>query len=364
MMNNMSYDSDDDPFASNPFRTNNNDLLDAPPSNPAGANRNGIMMNQPLNQPDPNSGMTGSFDLNDLYSQGQTRNVQPQQQAPSQYLTGSMDMNNGTRGGLGRGPVPQQANYGGTADVPSTPPSRFAWCTSCLKLDSYKQYFDMDTIDVLKRLKASVTQFHQPDQFRTAVVGDEPNADAELKGPDLYGPLWVSATLVFMIGVTSNINAYFHHRAKQHSKSSSGENSDESATPTIVDEEFEADLHHLLRAGSVVAFFAFVVPAAFWITSSCMGMPVIRWAMWTCCYGYAQTPFLLATLVAWLPFELITWIVLGCAGGASFLLVVRNLSTPLLSQDTAGQAKSAPILLAILCLHFIYVMILKITFYR
>ena len=39
-----------------------------------------------------------------------------------------------------------------------------------------------------------------PDKFRVQVIGVERNATT--KGPDLYGPLWITMTLVFFLAVS------------------------------------------------------------------------------------------------------------------------------------------------------------------
>ena len=71
---------------------------------------------------------------------------------------------------------------------------------SCLTLDTYKAYFDIDTEDVVLRLKSALLLFYLPDRFRSEVVGVV--RDDNHKGPDLYGPLWVTMTLVFFVAVS------------------------------------------------------------------------------------------------------------------------------------------------------------------
>lgn len=99
------------------------------------------------------------------------------------------------------------------------PPPRSWWqsCKACCNMNTYAQYFDIDTIDIKTRILGSITHFYQPDYFRTNVVGSE-RTDS-LKGPDLYGPFWVTMTLVFLVAVRnenvlllySSMNASFSH---------------------------------------------------------------------------------------------------------------------------------------------------------
>jgi len=342
-MMNSSFDEEDDPFGPNPFRSSGDaDLLGAPAPAPAPPRSSGIMMDQPLNQPDPQSGMMGSFELPPPTppAQQQQQQQQPQFAPQQQTLSGSMDQRAAN-------------NYGGTSDeVRSTPFGRFGWrsCVACFRLDSYRQYFDMDTLDILKRLRASLTSFWLPDHFRTAIVGEAGSDD--FKGPDLYGPLWISMTLIFLIAVTSNLHAYMDHARRS-------KNSDEDI------EEFEYDIHHLLRAGSVVFCFVFIIPTILWLGTTCLAMSSIDWALWICCFGYSQVPYLVATLIVWIPVQFWEWIVLAIATAASCLLVVRNLSTPLLGQDTSSNhATAASLVMAILGCYFIYLFVLKFTFYK
>ena len=61
-------------------------------------------------------------------------------------------------------------------------------------------YFDVDTADISARIQGAVLLFYQPDKFRTEVVGA--SRTETLKGPDLYGPLWITMTLVFFVAVS------------------------------------------------------------------------------------------------------------------------------------------------------------------
>jgi protein YIPF1/2 len=375
-MMNSSYD-DGDEFAPNPFRSfgggssgqqqqqqQPGDFFSASNTNAPSS----VMVNQALNQPDPYSGMTGAMDYNQqmhqqhqmqqqqqMMMQQQQQQMQQQQQNAANW-TGAMDSRAAPVENYGGATLAGGAGGGSGGEIPSTPFSIFSWrgCLSCFRLDSYGQYFNMDTIDIAQRLKSSLTIFWQPDQFRTAIVGDAPNHETGLKGPDLYGPVWIAMTLVFLLAVTSNMHDYWKHKKKQAQ-----------APPDSVEEEFEVDFVHLLRASGIVFTFVFGMSTALWLSSNCMGMPGISWAMWTCCYGYAQTPFLFASLlVTLLPWPLASLIILSVAAAVSVLLILRNLSTPLLAQDSATHAKASPIILAILGGHVVYLIAIKVAFYK
>jgi protein YIPF1/2 len=78
---------------------------------------------------------------------------------------------------------------------------RFLWLPSRL----YDvQYFNVDTQDVVARLRAACVPFG-PVKF-TETTG---------ANPDIYGPFWLCATLVFVIGVTSNMASWLNIREDQ-----------------------------------------------------------------------------------------------------------------------------------------------------
>jgi hypothetical protein len=373
MMNSSFDDDDDNAFGANPFRSTSG----------SGDDGDLLGMPNPLPNPstlDPVSGFSGQLDLPPPQQQQQFQQQQQQfqqqqnQQMQQQYsnLSGSMDNaranvnNNKNNNGAG-----QYGSNGSTDNIApgSSPFGRLpSWgsCMNCLRLDSYTQYFDVDTADVSARLKAALTTFWKPDQFRTAVLGEAGNDN--FKGPDLYGPLWVCMTLIFMIAVTSNLSAYMHHQIKSshtHSHSSSSSNSTDGSDGggTVAQEAFEYDLHHLVRALTVVSSFVFGVPTFFWLAASCLGMPGVSLALWICVYGYSMVPYQVAALLAWIPWEIVEWLVLGIATGCSVLLVVRNLSTPLMQQDSSTHTKAAPLIMAIMGAHVFFLFVLKFTFY-
>lgn len=261
---------------------------------------------------------------------------------------------------------------------------------ACVHLETYQAYFDMDTADIMGRLKASLLFFHLPDYFRVDTLGDSRNVnnpegepddmntvsnDTPIlrKGPDLYGPLWIACTLVFTLAVTSNMLLYFDHWSRFTKTSSSGSdssNSDSSnstaPTPSSSSsqpemEALEYDLTNLIHALSVVATFSIGLPTFFWLATLCMGMNKVPWVMWICCYGYCLVPYIIITSLLWLPWwSIVQWILLFLATLASGLLVLRNLANPLLQQDPG---KAATFILAFPVTHFIFMCVLKFSFY-
>lgn len=68
-----------------------------------------------------------------------------------------------------------------------------------IDLNTYKAYFDVDAEDIVARIRAVCLDFYKPEHFRNNVLGAQQTNG--LKGPDLYGPFWVTMTLIFLVGV-------------------------------------------------------------------------------------------------------------------------------------------------------------------
>jgi len=122
----------------------------------------------------------------------QQQQFQPQQQIPA-------PVNPNMPAGL---MAPQQQQPGQQQQQPARrgPLSWWGSCMDCLTLDSYKVYFDIDADDIVKRVRGVLVSFYKPEHFRNNIVGA--TKTEELKGPDLYGPFWITMTLIFFIGVS------------------------------------------------------------------------------------------------------------------------------------------------------------------
>lgn len=418
--NNNANGDDEDDFAPNPFRsgggggistTGSMDFFETPtPIN--------TMNNMNYSQPDPNTGMVGSVPPPPMQQQQQPQQFYahppPQQQSMypnSPYLTGTMDQLGGNNSN-NKAPTP-----------PGSAPSNnifYSFLTSCcLPYETIQSLFDIDTVDIYVRIKATLLHFHQPNYFRLQILGTKRNTsdttgsggaddptDLDVdglshhhKGPDLYGPIWISMTCMFILGITANINDYYRHVQKQqHNNHYNNNNNHTNSNSNTIEEEFEYDLTHLLNAMYICFIYTFGISTFFWLVCICMGFnngqhnnntssssKYLSWIYWVCHYGYSLVPILIGTCVAWiLPYTLFHWIVLATATFISSLFIIRNLSTPLLEQEmmvvsndptngtftnntttttTSTHAKAAPILLSILGVHFTFLLVLKLTFY-
>ncbi|KAL3927044.1 MAG: hypothetical protein SGBAC_013241, partial [Bacillariaceae sp.] len=162
----MNASSNDDDFGENPFRMSSNEYYDTNPS----------PVIQPKFQQSPQQ----------QFSQQGTafmQTTEPQSSfPPTPGLSGSM--------------VPQQEQ----ASPMEPQASRGCWGTFLMLIDlnTYKAYFDVDAEDIVARIRAVCLDFYKPEHFRNNVLGAQQTNG--LKGPDLYGPFWVTMTLIFLVG--------------------------------------------------------------------------------------------------------------------------------------------------------------------
>ena len=65
----------------------------------------------------------------------------------------------------------------------------------CLSIKYYQPFFDVDTKDIADRIKASIFYCNASSNF-ISVVSEK---------PDLYGPFWITTSLIFAAAVCSHM---------------------------------------------------------------------------------------------------------------------------------------------------------------
>lgn len=102
-------------------------------------------------------------------------------------------------------------------------------------IEYYQKYFDVQTNEVIERIVSSVL----PQKVSRNYF------DESIKGkPDLYGPIWISITLVFTIAVSGNIANYLHNVNKAV--------------------HWRYDFHLLSYAATAIVCYVWLVPLALW----------------------------------------------------------------------------------------------------
>ncbi|XP_014483432.1 PREDICTED: protein YIPF1 [Dinoponera quadriceps] len=102
-------------------------------------------------------------------------------------------------------------------------------------IEYYQKFFNVNTNDVLGRLKRSMIPYGRDNYFITHI---RPN-------PDLYGPFWICLTLVFSIAISGNMANYLQ-------------------TAGSTKFHWRYDFHVVSYAATCIFLYAWLVPLALW----------------------------------------------------------------------------------------------------
>lgn len=212
---------------------------------------------------------------------------------------------------------------GGSYQAPGTPYGVDDQAASSWKgffsISSYSPYFNVDTDIVVDRLISSV---YPTDAFSRKIESN----------PDLYGPIWISTTLVFMLSALGYSAAYMIRKRSD---------------PTT---QWNFDVSYMNWAACVVYGYAVAIPAAFYFLFHYVGTSnpglVRLWCLW----GYSLFIFLPCSLLLVIPFEMLRWIIIILTGAASAWFITINLRSFLPGMDLTILLVSAFILQCVLAL--------------
>ena len=155
----------------------------------------------------------------------------------------------------------QAVELGGAAEDTGLQPESSIGSGGFWTIKYYQPLFDVDTVQVLNRVKGGLLPRPKGAFFELVA-----------NNPDLYGPLWISTTLIFAMAITGNLASFFAFK------------------PTVAQPRWTYDFKQLTMAGSVVYAYVTVVPLAFWL--------LLRYYDATkklvdvlCIYGYSLSSF-------------------------------------------------------------------------
>jgi len=178
------------------------------------------------------------------------------------------------------------------------------------QLDYYKQFFDVDTMDVGARCLRSTWPFKN--DF----------LDTIKKNPDFFGPFWISTTLVFMMAAAGNFTAYLENSSEWH-----------------------YDVFKIGYGAAVIYGYAFLVPICLWFYLRWLELRV-RLISMLCIYGYSLFVYLPITLLCLIPQTWAKWVFVGVGLALSTGFLVVNLWMPL--KEKLGCAFLILLIIAIL----------------
>ncbi|KAK3033142.1 hypothetical protein RJ639_036326 [Escallonia herrerae] len=157
---------------------------------------------------------------------------------------------------------------------------------------AYKPYFDVDTSDILERIKDSLLPFSGSFNEKTANT------------PDLYGPFWICTTLIFVAASIGTFVTYVAHK--------------------LQNKEWDYDINLVTWSAALFYGYVTVVPLCLYIILKYFSAPSGLVQLF-CLYGYSLFIFIPALCLSIIPFDIFRWVIAGVAGFISATFVALNL---------------------------------------
>ncbi|XP_078168756.1 uncharacterized protein LOC144563204 [Carex rostrata] len=193
-------------------------------------------------------------------------------------------------------------------------------------IEAYKPYFDIDTSDVLERIRESLFPFKGSFQEKTA------------ENPDLYGPFWICTTLIFVAAAIGAFVTYLER--KWHKK------------------DWSYDINLVTWSFGLFYGYVLLVPLGLYLILKYFSAPYGLVQLW-CLYGYSLFVFIPATFLSVVPLEIFRWLVVGIAGFMSATFISVNMRAHI---SSAGE-RWFLIVAGIFLLQLALAVILKLYFF-
>ncbi|CAI2347086.1 unnamed protein product [Caenorhabditis sp. 36 PRJEB53466] len=233
--------------------------------------------------------------------------------------SGGFGGNIGDRNNLVSGASPGNPSSGGVFDdSQSTTSTRKG---NLFSFEYYQQFFDVETDQVVKRLLNSVVPTHRNyiQDFLQPI-------------PDLWGPFWVSVTLVFAIGIFGNLAQFI--------ESNGGKGS------------YGSDFRMVTSASTIIFLYVVVVPlllyGLFWNRRSEMMHPYVDLV---CLYGYSLAIFIPVSFLWIIDIGWFRWALIFISVGLSGTVLARAI-WPAVQNDT-NKLVAFGTVVTVVVLHFL-----------
>ncbi|XP_069087619.1 protein YIPF2 isoform X1 [Pleurodeles waltl] len=195
----------------------------------------------------------------------------------------------------------------------------------------YQGFFDINTMQVLDRIKASLIPWPRKNFVRHHLRHN----------PDLYGPFWICATLVFTVAISGNLANFL----EDHSDSSY---------------HYSPQFHKVSIAGIVIYSYAWLVPLGLWgflkwRQGYSPGVDTYSFLETVCVYGYSLFVYIPTALLCLIQNPWLQWTLILCATLISCSVLVLTFwpniqgDTKLVAISTIASLVILHILLAISC---------------
>ncbi|KAJ7518435.1 hypothetical protein O6H91_21G068700 [Diphasiastrum complanatum] len=159
---------------------------------------------------------------------------------------------------------------------------------------SYRPYFNVDTSDVLERIRDSFLP-HKGDFV------EKTNSN-----PDMYGPFWITTTLIFVTAALGNFAAYIAHKTSSTS------------------DHWHYDINKVTWSASMFYGYIALVPLLLYFLLKYMGVSSSLVQLW-CLYGYSLFIFIPASVLSVVPVEIFRWVIVGIAAVMSAIFLALNI---------------------------------------
>lgn len=196
----------------------------------------------------------------------------------------------------------------------------------------YSELFDVDTNQVLGRCLLALNPFSQARFFgggssdSSGIIGTAGEAK-----PDLYGPFWISTTVIFALFFSSSLTGVFYSMYK-------GVN-------------YEYKFEVLSGAAMILYSYTFLWPVLlFLIIRQVLAQRVVSLVKLCCIFGYSNVIWIPVAILAVSPLagafphmaDLVRWLVVGFGYIFSALFLFKTLKPILVSDDDDEPAAADP----------------------
>ncbi|GFR42590.1 hypothetical protein Agub_g3517 [Astrephomene gubernaculifera] len=260
--------------------------------------------------------------------------------------------------GAGGAGAPGVAPAGGAGGGPREDYSKYPF----YNVRRYREYFDVDTNDVLWRVGNSLIGVFRPNFM-----------EVTMKNPDLYGPFWAATTLIFITAVAGNFASYIEWRKSGSSSTPSPSPSPSPSPPlasagrlllaaassSITDNQWFTDYTKLGTSAAIFYGYVFIVGlllffAVKWFRGE------LRLANVFCIYGYCLTIYVPVSVACIVPIDWLRWLLVMGATALSAGFLFMNFRATIYS---AAPARATLVLLLIVLAHIGLGLGLKLYFF-
>nr|BAN20924.1 conserved hypothetical protein [Riptortus pedestris] len=232
--------------------------------------------------------------------------------------------------GASTGPPPSYPNAHSTNSSYEPEDNQKPKSASIFSLSYYQEFFNVNTEEVVKRVKCSLIPNMKVNYFEEYIKNK----------PDLYGPLWICITLAFTIAMGSNLLDYI------------------TTEPQNLP-HWKYEFHIITKASLVVFVYVWIIPVILW--------SFIKWYLASqmyvsafeliCVYGYCLVVYIPLSLFWIVHINYLQWILLVLAVSSSGLVLVSTVQ-PMLTN------KNYSIVGGVILLHVFFSIVIFLSFFH